>query len=376
MSIPFREAPFKTSGGTTARSLNAWFSDVINVAEFGSLHIDGSGFGTGTGDDAACFQAAFDLAFGTVAAPHGLTNKHLNRPVFIPAGRYQIETPLKLTQIVGGHISGAGKHATLLEYSGSYPGGFVTLTPLLDINGATGLTVERMSLNMPGPGGTTLGTNSCAINLDWADDDTASGSDGLHHNNFTDVIAGGGEWAVLIAKSGNEGHNNLFVNFTAATGQIGFEVKGPNAVGNTVLGGVGSCRVAYVRCPVGGGSIHVHGAGISGGEDHHTDADFVMESGKEMTLSGMRTEAHHCGLRLEDGIVTMQGVAVTDTSTVFARVNGGKLIMEGNVVGPLAEVIGTGGELYLSANWFGSPPNATPLSGYSGTVRWNPDLIA
>ena len=90
MSIPFRQAPFKTSGGTTARSLDDWFGDVVHVVEFANLHTGSGSFGDGNtaGDDAACFQAAFDLAFGTAAAPHGETNKHLNRPVSIPAGRF------------------------------------------------------------------------------------------------------------------------------------------------------------------------------------------------------------------------------------------------------------------------------------------------
>jgi hypothetical protein len=39
-------------------------------------------------------------------------------------------------------------------------------------------------------------------------------------------------------------------------------------------------------------------------------------------------------------------------------------------MGNLGEITGTGGELYISGNY-----NAvsTPLSGYSGTKRWNPD---
>ena len=97
MTIPFREAPFAITGGTTSRSLDARFSDVINVAEFADLHTGTGVFGSGTGNDAPCIQRAFDLAFhnygGTpgdppTGVPHGLDYAHLNRPVFIPNGRY------------------------------------------------------------------------------------------------------------------------------------------------------------------------------------------------------------------------------------------------------------------------------------------------
>ena len=212
--IAFREAPFKTTNGTTARSLDDWFGDVINVREFESLKIGGSGtMGDHTGNDAPCFQAAFDLAFGSAAAPHGNTNKHLNRPVFIPAGWYRITDTLTLTQIVGGYIYGAGTGAVQIDYEGAYED-----TALLDINGAANLCIERMSMNHRGNGGVVAGTGCMTINLDWTDTDTASGSDGLHHNYFSALSIGAGDYGIRIAASDNQGHNNLFVNCTVSQG--------------------------------------------------------------------------------------------------------------------------------------------------------------
>ena len=80
--------------------------------------------GDGTTDDTAAIQATLDRAFGTSASPHGFTNRHLNRPVFFPAGIYKITASLNLTKVVGGRIRGAGVWATKISLeapAGSWP---------------------------------------------------------------------------------------------------------------------------------------------------------------------------------------------------------------------------------------------------------------
>jgi len=372
MSVAFRAAPFKTTGGTTARSLDAWFSDVINVAEFASLHTGAGTFGSGSGNDAPCIQAALDLAFG--ATPNGWDNRHLNRPVFIPAGRYRITSPLVLTKVVGGHIFGAGRHATQIHYEGTING--VTLTTLLDMNGCADLCIEKLYLEMHNQ----PDDNTCVINLDWDGDDTGNGCDGNHDNHFQELAIGGGTRTIIIGSDAtSEGHNNLFLNCTIA-GDSGFTksnygmvLVGPNADNNQVIGGGFKYYIdALVWCPTSGGSVHIQSIGCA---SPGPEVEYIMESDKVMRISQVRSEAENA-LRMENGIVIMQAITTASGVQTFAEINGGRCILEGNDLHGNAgtEIIGTGGKLYLQANFFHVSAN-TPLSGYSGDVVWDPDGV-
>jgi len=376
MSIPFKSAPFKTNLGTTARTMDKWFSDVINVYEFANLHVGGSGLGTYTGNDAPCIQAALDAAFGSPSSPHGYSSRHLNRPVFLPAGRYRITDKLNLKYVVGGMIYGAGTWATQIHLEApAAPGGGV-LWPLLDINGAANLTIKGISMQHHGLGGIMTGLNSCCVNLDWDGTGLGTANDGLHGNHFQDLNLGGGNHVVIIANSGNGGADNLFTNCTvnggndaAPNGNVtGYDVRGPAALNNKSILGGGGAEVAWMRCPTGGGSMSADGPSIP--THSGSDANFVMESGQVMVISGGRTENTKL-LRMTNGIVTVQGIACTlGPTTDYVKINGGKCIFQG---APLmnGKISGTGGELYISGVYV-EAANTAPLSTYSGVKKWNP----
>lgn len=373
MSIPFRQAPFKTANGTTARSLDAWFSDVINVAEFASLHTPGgaAGFSTGTGNDAPCFQAAFDVAFGSTSAPNGYTNRHLNRPVFIPAGRYRTTDTLNLTKVVGGHIYGAGKHSVRIDYEGFVAVGPNPLIPILNMNGCSDLCIEKFSMSQHGSGGVFPGTNTCVINLDWDGNNSGNGCDGNHGNHFQEMNLGGGEYGVIIGSDAtSQGHGMFFLNCEIGgnpNGAYGIDMRGPNSDAMAIGGGVVYYAGAGVRCPAGGGSFYSQGLAQTGSE-----VDFLMESGKMMHIGELRSESPRL-LRMQNGIVTVHAAIGTNGMVEAIEINGGICDVQGCSFNDSGQIFGTGGQLYLWATNFGF--SVTPLSGYSGTVVWNPGGI-
>jgi hypothetical protein len=371
MSIPFRQAPFKTAGGLTARALDAWFSDIVNVREFAHLHIGSGVMGSGLGDDSPCIQAAFDAAFKTSGVANGWTNRHLNRPVYIPAGWYTLLSTLTLTKVVGGHIYGAGKHPTQLHFGGTIPGG-ATLTSILNMNGCADMCIEKLYFEMHN---NVAGDNTCVLNIDWDADNSGNGCDGNHGNMFQELSIGSGQYGVIIgSNSASQGHGNTFINCTlggtTAKCSVGYDARGPNAHTNQLIGGGGGTfSTAFVRCPSGGGQIHAQGMSLAGND---TAMEFIMQSGKVMHISQGRSENANM-LKMDNGIVILQSMAGTGGLLGLAQINGGQCIIEGCDGHDAAQITGTGGKLYLAGNYFGT--SVTPLSGYSGTKTWNPDGV-
>ena len=219
-----------------------------------------------------------------------------------------------------------------------------------------------------------MGSNSCVINLDWTDTDTASGSDGLHDNLFHMVQMGGGEWTVIIANADNEGHNNRFVHCNINNCGVGIDVRGSAALNNSFTGGGGQGnKTALVRCPAGGGSIHLEAFSTGNQQDLGVGPpDIIMESGQIMHISSGRIESDRF-LRMENGIVMITSIA-SGNSIDFIEINGGKLIIEGCGIHDSEFISGTGGELYLAGNYFGS--TVDPLGDFSGTIKWDPDAVS
>jgi len=247
---------------------------------------------------------------------------------------------------------------------------------MLDINGAANLTIKGFNLQHRGLGGTWTGLNSCCINLDWDGTGLGTTNDGLHGNHFQDMGIGGGNHVIIIANSNNGGADNLFTNCTVNGGGTGsghgnitgYDVRGSAALNNKSILGGGGAEVAWMRCPTGGGSISADGASIATASG--SDANFVMESGQIMVISGGRTENEKL-LRMTNGIVTVQGMANTlGPTTDYVKIMGGKCIFQGAPLGK-GKISGTGGELYISGVFLDAS-NTAPLSTYSGTVRWNP----
>lgn len=374
MSVPFRTAPFRTTGGTADRSLDQWFGDIINVREFAGVDP------TGSADCAPAFQAAFDLAFGSSSAPHGENNKRLNRPVYIPAGNYRINTPLNLTRVVGGHIYGAGNGCTRLFYNGAEPPG-TSLYSMIHINGAVGLYMERMELVMSAGGGIFTDTNCGVLNIDWDGNVGTSGGGtgggGLRLNHFSSLNMGGGEFVVVVGHAGGlEGYNNMFVNCSISGGSpaahcLGMDIRGPDSSVNFLAGAPTYCSEGGVRCPAGGGSFYGQGLANTG-----NSPDFIMESGKMMHISQMRTESLNV-LRMENGIVMIQALQTSGRTAGFMVVNGGKLILEGSQLedsSHTAKITGTGGQVYINSVFNGpDPPGSIMFDDYTGTVVFDPD---
>jgi hypothetical protein len=160
-------------------------------------------------------------------------------------------------------------------------------------------------------------------------------------------------------------------------GNYAFDVRGPNALYNCSIAGGGWAGIAWVRCPAGGGSMHVHA--LSSPSQGISDAVCVMESGHVMVLSGTRTEVRHM-LRMENGIVICQALSCPQGASHVIEINGGRCLVEGSDLGnDIANensgemIIGTGGSLFIAGTAFNYPPPDHPLSGYSGTIAWDPE---
>jgi len=117
-------ANFSTAGTNTKRTLGARLDDWINVKEFGAV-------GDGIANDTAAIQAAFDYAYGSLAAPKGHENfgsfaggftpsaGWTLKTVFFPAGEYKVSATLTLPITYGISIIGAGSQQTRIFFSGS-----------------------------------------------------------------------------------------------------------------------------------------------------------------------------------------------------------------------------------------------------------------
>ena len=362
MTIPFRSAPFRTASGTASRTLSQRFSDVLNVKDYGAV-------GDGVTNDAAAIQAVFDLAFGSASSPHGDAGKYQNRPVFFPAGKYIISSQLNLTRVVGGHIFGAGRGCTMVQFTGTVAGGG-TRTSAIKINGAVDLCMERIAFAMYDPSK----SNSYALDLDW---DGTTGGAGLHHNLFQHcTFSATGTGAVIIGASVHEGYNNMFLHCGVGGGigavNYGFTISGAQALDTLIIGGGGYSDLAFCWCPSGGGSVHAQGMSMPGGNTA-PHVDYLMESGNTMTLTGIRTEAVKL-LKQQSGIVIIHGF-VNAGGVNIIEVNGGKCMIEGAQMHyPINQrIFGTGGQLYMTAVGTGVPNDIHLLDNYTGTVVWDAD---
>ena len=233
------------TGATTTRTLGNRFADVLNVRDFGAT-------GAGIVDDGPAIQACFDAAFGTSGSPHGTGSlKYTNKSVYIPAGLYNVNSPLYLTSVEGGHIFGDGQDVSVLSYTGTPAGNTVAqgnlsapdiatvraITPLIITQGFAYSRISDLGLS----GG---GAAITCFYLFW----NGTGGAGPTANTFTNVFCHDAQNGVQLGyltpglcsettfitctASGCTGYalNNLFFNcgadhcgtgFSVLTGQIG-----------------------------------------------------------------------------------------------------------------------------------------------------------
>jgi hypothetical protein len=113
VDVPFVDFTFPTAPGRTNRSMPTRLNDVLNVRDFGALGDDAH-------DDAPNIQACFDAAFSNGAS------FWLNKPVFIPAGKYIIDKPVYIQNSGGICVYGAGMVSSTIRNTGRVPGAVVT----------------------------------------------------------------------------------------------------------------------------------------------------------------------------------------------------------------------------------------------------------
>ena len=172
--------PVKATGSTTARTLAARFSDVINVKDYGAT-------GDGVTDDTAAIQAAIDAS---EAAGGGI--------VYFPPGDYRTTSVLTVDN-VGVTLMGAGRQATIItpdagtydviEFDGETPG--VTLTggairdmkidaanmtggAVVKIDKAARFVADRLVITSPYNGLDIRTVNVCTFNSVWINGATGS----------------------------------------------------------------------------------------------------------------------------------------------------------------------------------------------------------
>jgi hypothetical protein len=345
---------FKSLGHTTSRTFADHLGDVVNVKGMGAK-------GDGTTDDRAAIQAAFDLAFGTAGSPHGNANRFLNRPVFFPAGNYRINAPLYLTNVIGGHIFGAGTQNTKLFYTGSISGNTVVangISPLIMTNGFAFSRMEGMNLAISGANTTCL----------YLFQNGAQGQ--TNADTFNDMLFEGATAGALIGFDANALCSEMIFNACQAIGcpSYGFRNINNNALNNLFIGGgAAQCGIGY-SIPT--GSVHLYGSSLA---NNWTD---VVCGSNPMIISGARTESANFVTNGADTLVTIQG-CIQDNSVSgagnFLSATLGKTIVDGCVtVGTGAttgKIIGASGTtIYLRGNQF---RNTAYLSSFTGTVGQN-----
>src|SRR5262249_50221315 len=99
---PFTAFPFAATGAPTPRTMPNRLADVVNARDYGVA-------GDGSADDTTALQNAINAAFGVNGKG---TSWWLNRPLYIPAGRYKISSALDPKNTKGGLIFGDGVDAT------------------------------------------------------------------------------------------------------------------------------------------------------------------------------------------------------------------------------------------------------------------------
>lgn len=225
--------PTGQSAGTAGRLLRI-YSGAINVRWFGAK-------GDNSANDTAAIQAAVDACFGTAASPNATNSSFSNKRLFFPEGHYLINSPIVLTKVHGGHISGAGRFATRIVNSA---GGKVFTT-----NGMAYTHLSDLYL-----GGT--GSSPC-FELDW---DNTSGTS-LQANEFENIFFTGGSHGIRIGTTGYMGSESVIKNcFFDLHTTAGIETCNSNALQNTVFGG------NFQECAIGvlvtNGNVNVYSAGF------------------------------------------------------------------------------------------------------------------
>ncbi len=275
--------------------------DWVNVRNYGAFgdggshrisesdiaaHPEWSGsYAVGDEWDYVALQEAIYVAFGKPKVEHSSSNPQLNRPLFLPCGKYRVNKEWNWNHIMGGWIRGAGRFCTVVAQTSRDKA-------IVRTNGFSFGRVEGISFQEDAD------NENAAFELDW--DGKGSGWSGaLQGNTFSDnQFSAEGHKAAIglrIAASGFMGSENLFLDnhfqwFTSAC----FFSSDFNTLQNTIIGGnFGNCSHdgIFVRA----GAIQVYSVGFQNGVWNQTgwDVEIVNSADDISTIENSRTESAH-----------------------------------------------------------------------------------
>ena len=251
-----------------------------------SSHPEWSGsYQAGDEWDYVALQEAIYVAFGKPNAEHSSSKPQLNRPLFLPCGKYLVNKEWTWIHVMGGWIHGAGRFCTVVAQASRDKA--VVRTNGFSFGRVEGISFQEAADN-----------ENAAFELDW--DGKGSGWSGaLQGNTFSDnQFSAEGHKAAIglrIAASGFMGSENLFLDnhfqwFTKAC----FFSSDFNALQNTIIGGnFGNCTHdgIFVRA----GAIQVYSVGFQNGVWNQTgwDVEIVNSADDISTIENSRTESAH-----------------------------------------------------------------------------------
>lgn len=238
--------------------------------------------GTGSANDTAAIQAAFNYAWGT-----NNTRTELNKTIYIPPGTYKLTSTISVTNVRSARLIGGGRNNTI--FRADHAG------PAFQTDGLWYSRIEGIQFISTVPHTNGVFELDGNIVHDGA-------TIGVQGNTFIDCLFHGGSftsYALAIARRGTswgQGSENLFLNchFASAT-NAGVFINGPNALQNTFIGGnVQSCRNDGIFVSYGGAAIYSMGfQNATGGLLTQTgyDIHYGQYNNENGIVSGCRSES-------------------------------------------------------------------------------------
>jgi hypothetical protein len=228
MTTAFTAFSFTATGGSTSRTLPSRISDIVNVKDYGAK-------GDGVTDDIKAIQAAFDAAFGPASNANGGYSSAFmghagypaNKSVFFPSGTYNISASIKITQVFGAYITGAGKRATRIVNTLS--GGAISAGDVFHTDGFTFSCIENMTMVSPTWGGSI---NHC---FDLAYSGTILNQVNTHGILFRNVRFEGGNYGCGLG-DGGMGSEVIWLGCDFVSCVTGIESFNQNALDFNILG--------------------------------------------------------------------------------------------------------------------------------------------
>jgi hypothetical protein len=255
----------------------------------------------------ACSQPpqSFDCSQYAIGAAgeHGYNGRGLNKPIYIPAGDYQIgNDTLLVRNLVGGHIYGAGRLSTVIHSNITVfrtDGLWYTAIEGIEFASSTNAAGQAVDIdgNVPGHPYATRTVQGVT---------------------FKDCMFTGGNSAVAFALtrqggSNAQGSENLWLDCHWQNAITAFTVFGFNALGNTVIGG--DMQNVVTGFDLTAGSVMVFGTNIESGRPYEqaTQDGWDIKTGaagvsERLQFIGIRSESLQVFKGSATQPTTLQGV--------------------------------------------------------------------